>query len=69
MLRLVADLGIADRIAPDGQIAIEALATACNAQSQSLIRVLRALAAFDVFTVTAGGGQRIEAARWNLRTV
>jgi hypothetical protein len=31
MLRLVAELGIADRIAPDGQIAIEALATACNA--------------------------------------
>jgi hypothetical protein len=55
MLRLVADLGIADRIAPDGQIAIEALAMACKAQSQSLIRILRALAAFNVFTVTAGG--------------
>src|SRR6478752_6666149 len=55
MLRLVAELGIADRIAPDGQIAIEALAAACNVQSQSLIRILRALAAFNVFTVTAAG--------------
>jgi hypothetical protein len=55
MLRLVADLGLADRIAPDGQMAMAALAAACGAQSQSLARVLRALSAFNVFTVTPEG--------------
>jgi O-methyltransferase domain len=55
MLRLIADLGIADRIAPDGQMAILALAAACDARSQPLLRVLRALATFNVFTVTAEG--------------
>ena len=55
MLRLVADIGVADRIAPDGHVAIDALAEACGARSQPLIRVLRALAAFGVFTVAADG--------------
>ncbi len=55
MLRLVADPGIADRIAPDGEMAIDALAVECGAQSQPLVRVLRALAAFGVFTVAADG--------------
>lgn len=55
MLRLVADLGVADRIAPEAQIDIEPLAVACGAQPQPLVRVLRALAAFDVFTVSVDG--------------
>ncbi len=52
MLRLVADLGVADLIAPDDHVAIDVLATECGAQSQPLLRVLRALAAFGVFSVT-----------------
>lgn len=56
MLRLVADFGVADRIEPDGQVAIDTLAEACGVQPQPLIRVLRALAAFHVFAVTADGG-------------
>jgi SAM-dependent methyltransferase len=55
MLRLVADLGIADRIASDGHAAVDALAAECGVQPQPLIRVLRALAAFDVFSVAADG--------------
>ena len=55
MLRLVADLGLADRIAPDAHVTVDALAAQCGAQPLPLIRVLRALAAFGVFTVTAEG--------------
>jgi len=55
MLRLVADFGIADRIPSDGPVAVETLATACGVQSQPLIRVLRALAAFGIFSVAADG--------------
>ena len=52
MLRLVADLGIADRIEPDGHVSVDALATDCKVQPTQLVRVLRALAAFDVFSVS-----------------
>jgi O-methyltransferase domain len=55
MLRLVADFGVADRIPPADSVAIDALATECGVQSQPLLRVLRALAAFGVFTVAADG--------------
>lgn len=55
MLRLVADLGIADRITPDGHMTIDTLAAECGVRPQPLIRVLRALAAFDVFIVTTDG--------------
>jgi hypothetical protein len=55
MLRLVADFGVADRIPPDGNVAIDALAAECSVQSQPLIRVLRALAAFGVFSVAPDG--------------
>lgn len=55
MLRLVADLGVADKIALDETIAAGALAGACDVQAQPLVRVLRALAAFGVFQVTADG--------------
>jgi hypothetical protein len=55
MLRLVAELGVADRIATDGKVAVETLAVACGARPQPLMRVLRALAAFGVFAVDTDG--------------
>jgi hypothetical protein len=55
MLRLIADLGVADRIASDGHVAVDALAVECGVQSLPLTRVLRALAAFGVFSVAADG--------------
>jgi len=56
MLRLVADLGVADRITPEGQVDVAALAVACGVQAQPLTRVLRALATFGVFSVASSGG-------------
>lgn len=55
MLRLVADLNVADLIPFDQHVAIAALAKECGVQSQPLIRVLRALATFGVFTVSFDG--------------
>jgi hypothetical protein len=55
MLRLVADLGVADRIPPDGDVALHDLARDCGVRHQPLMRVLRALAAFGVFVVRADG--------------
>jgi hypothetical protein len=55
MLRLVADLGIADKIAPDGAVAVDDLARACSVLPERLIRVLRALAAFGIFKISADG--------------
>ena len=55
MLRLVADLGIADKIAPTGEACVNALANACAVLPERLIRVLRALAGFGIFKVSADG--------------
>lgn len=55
MLRVVADLGVADRLAPDGCVALDDLAAACGVHPHPLLRVLRALASFGVFSVTADG--------------
>jgi hypothetical protein len=55
MLRLVADLGIADRIARDASVPVRDLAAACAVLPEQLIRVLRALASFGVFKATAEG--------------
>jgi hypothetical protein len=55
MLRLVADLGIADKIGPDDVVAIDDLAGACSVLPAPLIRVLRALAAFQIFQVIEQG--------------
>lgn len=55
MLRLVADLGLADRIAPEGHISVQELANNAGVQPQPLIRILRALAAFGIFAVTPAG--------------
>src|SRR4051794_17503477 len=51
MLRIVADLGIADRISPEGRLSLSDLAVQCGVQPQPLLRVLRALAAFAIFSV------------------
>jgi hypothetical protein len=55
MLRLVADLAVADKLADDVARNVDDLASECGAQSAPLLRVLRALAAFDVFRVTMAG--------------
>ena len=55
MLRLAADLGIADRILPDGHMSVDTLAADCEVHPTQLARVLRALAAFEIFLVSAEG--------------
>ena len=52
MLRLVADLGIADKIGPDEAVAVNDLVNACSVLPEPLIRALRALAAFQIFLIT-----------------
>jgi hypothetical protein len=68
MLRLVADLGIADRITPDGGITVGDLARDCGVQLQPLMRVLQALAAFGIFAVAANGSVAHTARSRLLRT-
>src|SRR5262245_6234857 len=68
MLRLVADLGIADRIPPDGGATVGDLARDCGVQLQPLMRVLQALAAFGVFAVAADGNVAHTARSRLLRT-
>jgi hypothetical protein len=55
MLRVVADLGIADRIGPDDILSLDDLAAACGVQPQPLLRILRALAAFAIFAIAPDG--------------
>jgi len=55
ILRLVADLGVADKIPAEGSLSIRDLASSCAVLPQPLTRVLRVLAAFKIFEVTASG--------------
>ena len=55
MLRLVADLGIADKIGRGGTVSMPDLATACAVLPGPLSRVLRALAAFRIFQISTDG--------------
>ena len=55
MIRLVADLAIADKLPVDGRRDVGELATACAVLPVPLLRVLRALTAFGIFRVTADG--------------
>jgi hypothetical protein len=55
MLRLVADLGVADKIPKDGHIEVGELASACAVLRQPLLRILRALAAFRIFRIAMEG--------------
>lgn len=55
MLRLVADLRIADKIGPDANCSIADLALKCEVLQPPLLRILRALAAFKVFRIETDG--------------
>ena len=55
ILRLVADLAVADKLPDDAARNVDDLASECGVQSAPLLRVLRALAAFHVFRVTIDG--------------
>lgn len=55
MLRAVADCGVADRIPSDGTVALEVLAAACGVQTRPLLRILRCLAALNIFSVGPDG--------------
>lgn len=55
MLRLIADFGVADKIPTDRQVMVKDIAAACTVLPEPMLRVLRALAAFRIFEVTADG--------------
>jgi O-methyltransferase domain len=55
MLRLVADLGIADKVPSDGAVAVADLAGSCSVLPDQLSRVLRALAVFEIFRLSPDG--------------
>jgi hypothetical protein len=54
-IRLVADLGIADRVAPDAASSVAELASACGVRADPLLRAIRALAAFGIFRLDGDG--------------
>ncbi len=54
IVRLVADLNVADRIPREGSESVEDLARACGVQSAPLLRVLRALSGFGIFQIRDG---------------
>lgn len=68
MLRLVADIGLADRVPKEGTAELGGLATACAVQPAPLLRVLRALAAFGVFRIGPDGSIAHSARSVLLRT-
>jgi trans-aconitate methyltransferase len=55
LVRLAADLGLADKIAPDKGVNVRDVAEACSVQAGQLLRVFRALAAFGIFRLTPDG--------------
>ena len=55
MLRIVADLGLADRIAPGEEILVGRLAKDCGVLAAPLLRILRALASIHIFRLSTGG--------------
>ncbi len=58
LIRLAADLGLADRIAPEGASPIAALAEASRVLPHQLLRVVRALASVGIFQLDAIGSVR-----------
>ena len=68
MLRLVADLGLADKLPRDGNTPVSALAADCSARAAPLLRVLRALASFGVFQIGVDGSVSHSARSLLLRT-
>ena len=55
ILQLVADLRVADKIPIDDQITVKDLAATCAVLPEPLLRVLRALAAVQIFQLTPDG--------------
>ena len=55
VIRLAADLGLADKIAPDKGMPVRDVAEACSVKPEQLLRVFRALAAFGIFRLTPDG--------------
>lgn len=55
VIRLAADLGLADKIAPDQSLHVREVADACSVRPEQLLRVFRALAAFGIFRLTPDG--------------
>ena len=55
MLRVVADLEVADKLPLDGSITLQELAKACSVHPEPLLRILRALACFQIFQLSADG--------------
>ncbi len=55
MISVVADLTLADRIAPEANHRVVDLAAECKVNATPLLRILRALASFGIFRVTASG--------------
>lgn len=68
LLRTAADLHLADRIPPEGHVALEALAGGAGVQPGQLRRVMRVLASAGVFAITASGEVSHTAASRLLRT-
>jgi hypothetical protein len=58
IIRLAADLGLADRIAPEGAVSVAALAEAGGVLPHQLLRVVRALASFGIFDLDGSGTVR-----------
>lgn len=55
LIRLVADLSLADKIPQEGSRDVRDLASACGVLDAPLFRVLRALAAFKIFRLAPDG--------------
>lgn len=68
MLRVVAQIGLADAVPAAGSVSITELANACDVLPEPLLRMVRALAAFRVFGLAAG--DKVEHTSWSrlLRT-
>jgi hypothetical protein len=54
MLRVVAEVGVADALLPQRQATVRDLAAACHVLPEPLLRLIRALAAFQVFRLVPG---------------
>ena len=68
MLRVAADLTLADRIPRGEACAVAELAAQCAVRAEPLLRVLRALASFGIFRVSADGAIAHSALSLLLRT-
>lgn len=55
MIKVAADLALADRIEPEGRHTVASLAEACGVVPGPLHRILRALASFGLFRISAEG--------------